>query len=219
MAKTKDMTDQQSATSGGTSKSWLKPVLIIVGILIILGIILVSPYNSMVTKEEKVVTQWSNVENVYQRKYDLIPNLVSVAKNYAEFEQETLTQVIEARSKATSINIDANNLTPETLQQFEAVQGQLNSALSRLLATFERYPDLKANQLYIELQAELVGSENRISVERNRFNEMAKEYNTYIRKFPNNIVAGLFGFDRKPTFEAEAAAEGGKVDVEKLFDE
>lgn len=213
------MTNEQNAVAGGRSKSWLKPVLIIVGIVVILGLILVSPYNSMVTKEEKVTTQWSNVENVYQRKYDLIPNLVSVAKNYAEFEQETLSQVIEARSKATSINIDANNLTPEALQQFEAAQSQLNSSLGRLIATFERYPDLKANQLYIELQAELSGSENRITVERNRYNEMAREYNTYIRKFPQNIIAGLFGFDRKPTFEADEEAKGGKVDVDKLFDQ
>jgi len=176
-------------------------------------------YNNMVTKEEKVNAQWAQVENVYQRKYDLIPNLVSVAKKYAEFEQETLTKVVEARSKATSINIDANNLTPEQLQRFEQAQGQLNTSLGRLIATFERYPDLKANEQYKQLMDELSGSENRISVERRKYNEVVRDYNTYIRKFPQNLFAGVFNFQSKPLFSADEEAAGGKVDVEKIFDQ
>ncbi len=199
-------------------KKWLVIGGVIVGALILISI-LVSPYNNMVAKEESVESQWAQVENVYQRKYDLIPNLVSVAKNYAEFEQETLTQVTEARSKATSINISAENLTPEQMAQFEQAQSQLNSSLGRLIASFERYPDLKANQNYLKLQDELSGSENRISTERRRFNEVVRDYNTYIRKFPQNIFAGLFGFERKALFENEEAAEGGQVDVDELFNE
>jgi len=175
-------------------------------------------YNNMVAKEESVAAQWAQVENVYQRKYDLIPNLVSVAKKYAEFEQETLTKVVEARSKATSINIDAQNLTPEQLQRFEQAQGQLNTSLGRLIATFERYPDLKANEQYRQLMDELSGSENRISVERRKYNEVVRDYNTYIRKFPQNLFAGAFNFQSKPLFSADEEAKGGKVDVEKLFD-
>ncbi len=175
-------------------------------------------YNNMVAKEESVAAQWAQVENVYQRKYDLIPNLVSVAKKYAEFEQETLTKVVEARSKATSINIDAQNLTPEQLQRFEQAQGQLNTSLGRLIATFERYPDLKANEQYRQLMDELSGSENRISVERRKYNEVVRDYNTYIRKFPQNLFAGAFNFRSKPLFSADEEAAGGKVDVEKLFD-
>ena len=198
-------------------------LLAIVGIIVFGGLIVFfltkGYYNNMVTKEEGVEAQWAQVENVYQRKYDLIPNLVSVAKNYAEFEQETLTQVTEARSKATSINISAENLTPEQMAQFEQAQSQLNSSLGRLIASFERYPDLKANQNYLKLQDELSGSENRISTERRRFNEVVRDYNTYIRKFPQNIFAGLFGFERKALFENEEAAEGGQVDVDELFNE
>ncbi len=175
-------------------------------------------YNNMVAKEESVAAQWAQVENVYQRKYDLIPNLVSVAKKYAEFEQETLTKVVEARSKATSVNIDARNLTPEQLQRFEQAQGQLNTSLGRLIATFERYPDLKANEQYKQLMDELSGSENRISVERRKYNEVVRDYNTYIRKFPQNLFAGVFNFQSKPLFSADEEAAGGKVDVEKLFD-
>lgn len=199
-------------------KKWLVIGGVIVGALILISI-LVSPYNNMVAKEESVASQWAQVENVYQRKYDLIPNLVSVAKNYAEFEQETLTQVTEARSKATSINISADNLTPEQMAQFEQAQSQLNSSLGRLIASFERYPDLKANQNYLKVQDELSGSENRISTERRRFNEIVRDYNTYIRKFPQNIFAGIFGFERKALFENEEAAEGGQVDVDELFNE
>jgi LemA protein len=196
---------------------YLKWGLIIVGIIIVLSF-LFSPYNKMVAKEESVSAQWAQVENVYQRKYDLIPNLVSVAKNYADFEKQVLTDVVEARSKATSIQINANDLTPEKMAQFEAAQGQLNSSLGRLLATFERYPDLKANQNYLKLQDELAGSENRISTERRKFNEAVRVYNTYIRSFPQTLIAGMFGFDRKGLFSADAEAKGGKVDVDELFD-
>lgn len=201
----------------------LNTIAVILGIIIFGGLISLflarGYYNNMITKEESVEAQWAQVENVYQRKYDLIPNLVSVAKNYAEFEQETLTQVTEARSKATSINISADNLTPEQLAQFEQAQSQLNSSLGRLIASFERYPDLKANQNYLKLQDELSGSENRISTERRQFNEIVRDYNTYIRRFPQNILAGMFGFERKALFENEAAAEGGKVDVDQLFED
>jgi LemA protein len=196
---------------------YLKWGLIIVGIIIVLGF-LFSPYNKMVAKEETVAAQWAQVENVYQRKYDLIPNLVSVAKNYADFEKQVLTDVVEARSKATSIQINANDLTPDKMAQFEAAQGQLNSSLGRLLATFERYPDLKANQNYLKLQDELSGSENRISTERRKFNDAVRDYNTYIRSFPQTLIAGMFGFERKGLFSADAEAKGGKVDVDELFD-
>lgn len=198
-------------------KKWLVIGGVIIGAIILISI-MISPYNSMVAKEENVAASWAQVENVYQRKYDLIPNLVSVAKNYAEFEQETLTQVTEARSKATSINISADNLSAEQMAQFEQAQSQLNTSLGRLIASFERYPDLKANQNFLKLQDELSGSENRISTERRRFNDVVRDYNTYIRKFPQNIFAGIFGFERKALFENDEAAEGGKVDVDQLFD-
>lgn len=164
-------------------------------------------YNSLVNKDEAVQGQWANVESAYQRRADLIPNLVATVKGYADFEQETLTKVIEARSKATSINIDANNLTPEAVQNFQQAQSGLNSALSRLLVTVEKYPDLKANQNFMDLQAQLEGTENRINVERNKFNEVVKDYNSSIRHFPTVIYAGWFGFDKKGYFQAEAGAE------------
>ena len=193
------------------------PWIIIGGIIVLLLIIFVSPYNNLVTKEEAVETQWAQVENVYQRKYDLIPNLVSVAKNYAEFEQETLTGVVEARAKATSININPENMSAEQLAEFQQANQQLNSSLGRLIATFEAYPNLKANENYLRLQDELSGTENRITVERRRFNQVTQEYNLAVRRFPSNLSAMIFGFDRKPLFEAEEAAEGGKVDVDDLF--
>lgn len=164
-------------------------------------------YNTMVEKDEAVETAWANVQNAYQRRADLVPNLVNTVKGAANFEQETLTQVIEARAKATSVNISAENLTPENIQQFQAAQGQLSGALSRLLATVEAYPDLKANQNFLELQAQLEGTENRISVERRNFNEAVQSYNTTVRSFPNNLMAGMFGFERKGHFEAEAGAQ------------
>lgn len=164
-------------------------------------------YNSMVAKEENVNTQWSNVETQYQRRNDLIPNLVNTVKGFAKQEQEVLTGVTEARAKASSMNIDAGNLTQENIQQFQAAQGQLNSALSRLLVTVERYPELKSNQNFLELQAQLEGTENRIAVARRRFNEAAQDYNTYVRSFPQSVYANIFDFERKPLFEADEGAE------------
>lgn len=164
-------------------------------------------YNTMVNMEEQVTAAWAQVENQYQRRADLIPNLVNTVKGYADFEQETLTQVIEARAKATSINVDANELDPAQVQQFQQAQEQLSGALSRLLVTVERYPDLKANQNFLELQAQLEGTENRIATERMRYNEVVQGYNTYIRQFPQNIIAGWFDFEKKGYFEAQSGAE------------
>jgi LemA protein len=163
-------------------------------------------YNSMVKLDEQVTSQWAQVENVYQRRVDLIPNLVSSVKGAANFEKETLTQVIEARSKATSINVDPTKLTPESIAQFQAAQGQLGQSLGRLLATVEAYPELKANQNFLELQAQLEGTENRITVERQKFNTVTQEYNSTIRTFPKNLTAGMFGFKAKGYFQAEAGA-------------
>lgn len=164
-------------------------------------------YNSLVEQDENIAQQWAQIENAYQRRADLIPNLVNTVKGYADFEQETLTQVIEARSKATSVNINPEDLSPEAIEKFEAAQGQLSSALSRLLVTVERYPDLKANQNFLELQAQLEGTENRIAFERKKFNDAVGTYNKSVRKFPRNIVAAIFGFDRKGYFESETGAE------------
>ncbi|MCF8258992.1 MAG: LemA family protein [Flavobacteriales bacterium] len=164
-------------------------------------------YNTIVEKQEAVTAQWAQVENVYQRRADLIPNLVSTVKGYADFEQETLTAVIEARAKATGITVDPTKLDANSIQQFQAAQDGLSSALSKLMVVVERYPDLKANQNFLELQAQLEGTENRISVERKKFNETAQDYNTYIRKFPNNLIAGMFDFEKKEYFEADAGAE------------
>ncbi|MDO8994686.1 LemA family protein [Daejeonella sp.] len=163
-------------------------------------------YNSMVKLDEQVTSQWAQVENVYQRRVDLIPNLVASVKGAANFEKETLTQVIEARAKATSINVDPTKLTPESIAQFQAAQGQLSQSLGRLLATVEAYPELKANQNFLELQAQLEGTENRITVERQKFNTVTQEYNSTIRTFPNNLTAGMFGFKAKGYFQAEAGA-------------
>lgn len=164
-------------------------------------------YNKMVQLDEQTSSQWSQVENVYQRRADLIPNLVNTVKGYAAHEQQTLEGVIEARSKATSVNVDPSKLTPETLQQFNQAQEGLSSALSRLMVVVERYPDLKANQNFMDLQAQLESTENRIATERRRFNEVTQSYNSYIRKFPQVIYAGWFGFDKKTYFEAQAGAE------------
>jgi len=164
-------------------------------------------YNTMVELDESVTRQWAQVENAYQRRADLIPNLVETVKGYADFEQETLTAVIEARSKATGITIDPSNLTNQAVQQFQAAQDQLSSALSRLMVVVERYPDLKANQSFLELQSQLEGTENRISFERMKFNEATGSYNTYIRRFPRNIIASIFGFDRRDYFKAQEGAE------------
>jgi LemA protein len=189
--------------------------LIVIGAIVLIGFFsLKGMYNNMVEMRETTAKQWANVETAYQRRADLIPNLVNTVKGYADFEQETLTQVIEARSKATSVNVDADNISPEQLQQFQAAQGQLSGALSRLLVTIERYPDLKANQNFLELQSQLEGTENRISVERNRFNEVVGTYNSYIQKFPQVFIANLGGFDKKGYFES---AEGSEVAPEVTF--
>ena len=164
-------------------------------------------YNAMVTQDEGVKTAWSQVENQYQRRMDLIPNLVNTVKGYATHEKETLEGVVSARAEATKTTIDPSNLNEESMKKFQAAQGELNSALSRLMLVIERYPDLKANQNFSELQAQLEGTENRISVERKRFNETAQSYNTYIRSFPTNILAGMFGFQPKAYFSAESGAE------------
>ncbi len=188
-----------------------KGLLITLGIIVVVAIILYSvfagSYNKMVTKEEQVTGAWAQVENVYQRRADLIPNLVNTVKGYADFEQETLQGVIEARSKATGVNVNADDLSPEKLEQFQQAQQGLSSALSRLMVVVERYPDLKANQNFLELQSQLEGTENRIAVERRRFNEVTREYNTYIRSFPQNMLAGMYGFDKKGYFEADEGAE------------
>ncbi len=170
-------------------------------------------YNKMVTMDEQVTSQWAQVENVYQRRADLIPNLVSTVKGYADFEKETLTGVIEARAKATSVQIDPKNLDASSMQQFQAAQDGLSSALSRLMVVVERYPDLKANQNFLELQAQLEGTENRITVERKKFNEVTQTYNSYIRRFPALITAKIFNFDSKAYFKAqESAKEAPKVE-------
>lgn len=164
-------------------------------------------YNSMVTSDEAVSQAWANVESQYQRRSDLIPNLVATVKGYATHENTTLTEVVEARAKATQVTVDPTNITPAKLAEFQAAQSQVGSAIGRLLLSVEAYPNLKANENFKELQAQLEGTENRISVERQRFNDAAKAYNVSIRRFPSNIIAGMTGFEKKAYFEAEAGAE------------
>lgn len=189
-----------------SKKGW-----IIIGVLVLVVFMIYSSvsgaYNKMVTLDESSATAWANVETQYQRRADLIPNLVNVVKGYASHEKDVFESVTKARAEATSIKIDPSNLTPEAIQNFQKLQGGVTSALSRLLAVSERYPELKANQNFLELQAQLEGTENRISVERRRFNETTKEYNTYIRSFPATIFAGMFHFERRPLFEADAGSE------------
>ncbi len=182
--------------------------LAIVAVIVLVGYVsLKGSYNTMVTKDEGVKTAWSQVENQYQRRLDLIPNLVNTVKGYATHERETLEGVVKARAEATQTTIDVSSLDEQSMKRFQAAQGELSSALSRLLAVVERYPDLKANQNFLELQAQLEGTENRISVERKRFNETARDYNTYIRSFPRSLLAGMFGFQTVPYFSADAGAE------------
>ncbi len=184
-------------------------ILIAVVLLILWGL---RKYNSLVSQDENVNKAWAQVENQYQRRADLIPNLVETVKGYAEHESETLQNVIEARAKATSINIDPNNLTEEALKQYQQAQGELSNALGRLMVSVERYPDLKANQNFLELQSQLEGTENRVNNARDAFNNAAQTYNTMVRKFPANIVASLFGFKNKAYFAAaEGASEAPKV--------
>ena len=169
--------------------------------------------NSFVTKEEGVASAWAQVENVYQRRADLIPNLVETVKGYATHEQSTLEGVVSARARATQVTIDPDKIDAESLRRFQEAQGELGAALSRLLAVTENYPDLKANENFMQLQAQLEGTENRIAVERKKFNEVVRDYNVTVRQFPGNIVAAMFGFEAKPYFEAdESAHQAPKVE-------
>ena len=180
-----------------------------IGLIVVIGAIaiwLISSYNGMVKMDEEVSSAWSNVENQYQRRADLIPNLVNVVKGYASHEKETFEAVVSARSKATQVTVDPENLTPEKLQEYQKAQGEVGATLGRLLAITESYPELKANENFKELQAQLEGTENRISVERRNFNEIDRTYNSAIRAFPRSIIAGMFGFEKRPYFEAEEGA-------------
>ena len=184
-----------------------KSFWIIVALAVILFFWTKGVYNNLVTQDEGVKTAWSQVENQYQRRADLIPNLVNTVKGYAAHEKNTLEGVMNARAKATQTTIDPTNLNEETMKQYQGAQGELSNALSRLMVVVERYPELKANENFRELQVQLEGTENRITVERKRFNEVAQGYNTYVRTFPNNILSGIFGFQTKAYFTAEAGAE------------
>lgn len=195
----------------------MKKSLIIIAAIAAAAVLLigwsVGAYNSLVTMDENVSTQWANVETQYQRRADLIPNLVNTVKGYASHEKETLEGVVAARSQATQIKVDPSDLTPEKLAAYQKAQGAVTSALGKLLAITESYPDLKANQNFLELQAQLEGTENRITVARKNFNDAAQSYNTAIRRFPKSTLAGMFGFDKRTYFEAEeGAAQAPKVE-------
>ncbi|MDC6351278.1 LemA family protein [Zeaxanthinibacter sp. PT1] len=198
-------------------KKWIIPVIIIAVIAIGLYQWAVGFNNTAVKYEENAKTKWSNVESSYQRRNDLIGNLVKTVQGAADFERGTLTDVIEARAKATSTNINADNLTPENMAAFQQAQTGLSSALSRLLVTVERYPELKANQNFLELQAQLEGTENRINVARDRYNEEVNTYNIHIRKFPNSILAGVFDFEKMSRYQADPGSENAP-DVEFEFE-
>jgi len=182
-------------------------LIIIIGGILLLGGCACGGYNTLVDKDTNVQAKWANVQSDYQRRADLIPNLVNTVKGAANFEQETLTRVIEARAKATQTTIDPSNLTPENLQRFQQAQAELSGALSRLLVTVERYPELKANQNYLNLQTQLEGTENRIKVSRNDFNTAIQEYNMSVRRFPTVIYAGMLGFSPKQPFQADPGAQ------------
>jgi len=184
-----------------------KGLIAVVVILLIFGFVGCGKYNGLVGKDEVVKESWAKVESQYQRRADLIPNLVNTVKGAADFEKSTLTGVIEARAKATSTTINADQLTPENIAKFQGAQDQLSGALSRLLVSVERYPELKANQNFLELQAQLEGTENRITVARNDFNAVVKDYNQEVRTFPTNLFAGIFGFAQKGYFTATAGSE------------
>lgn len=188
------------------STGWIVAIAIIF-VLFLLVVWGTSSYNNLVTKEETVNQSWANVQNVYQRRSDLIPNLVATVKGVANFEKSTLTAVIEARANASKVNINPKNLDEASLQKFQAAQDGISSSLSRLMVVVERYPELKATQNFAELQAQLEGTENRITVERRNFNEAAQAFNTYLRRFPNSIFAGIFGFQKKAYFAAQKGAE------------
>lgn len=181
--------------------------LSVVGFILLISMWFGGAYNGFVTKQENVNAKWADVQSDYQRRADLIPNLVNTVKGYADFEKETLTDVIDARAKATSVTIDPTNMTPENMQQFMANQNGLTSALGRLMVVVEKYPDLKANQNFLDLQAQLEGTENRIKIARNSFNEVTREYNTAIRSFPKNMIASMFGFEKMPFFESAEGAD------------
>ncbi len=187
-------------------KKWLPLIIIVV---VIIGVFKwgVGLNNTMVEKQETAKTQWANVESAYQRRSDLIPNLVSTVKGYADFEKETLEAVIQARANATKTTIDPSNISPEQMAAFQQSQNSLSGALSKLMVVVERYPDLKANQNFLELQSQLEGTENRINVERNRFNEQAKDYNIYVKKFPASVVAGFLNFEPMALFQAAPGSE------------
>jgi len=188
-------------------------IIVIVFVVLFFYLYFKGVYNKMVTRGEQISAQWAQVETAYQRRLDLIPNLVNTVKGYAAHEKETLEGVIEARSKATSVNINAENMNAESFQKFQQAQEGLSSALQKLMVVVERYPDLKANQNFLELQAQLEGTENRISNERRKFNETVQEYNAYIKRFPNNLFASMFGFAPREYFKADpAAAEAPKVE-------
>ena len=193
--------------AGGFSKS-----TIIIGVVVaVLVIWSISAYNGMVNVEEQATTEWAKVQSAYQRRADLIPNLVEVVKGYASHEKETLEGVVNARAKATSIQVNADDLTPEKLEQFQKAQGELSQALGKLLAVQESYPDLKANENFMDLQKQLEGTENRINEARNSFNTAVQNYNMKIRRFPNSLLAGIFGFDKMEKFEADAAAQNAQT--------
>ena len=181
--------------------------MILLGVVAILAIWAISSYNGMVKEDEQVGKAWGNVQSAYQRRADLIPNLVNVVKGYAEHEKGTLEGVIEARAKATQININVEDLTEENMQKLNAAQGELSSALNKLMAVAEAYPDLKANENFMELQSQLEGTENRINEVRNKYNETVQSYNVKVRKFPGNLVAGIFRFSTKPMFQADESAQ------------
>lgn len=192
-------------------KKSVKVLLVIAAVILVLFIWVKNTYNSLVTGDEAVKSAWSQVENVYQRRADLIPNLVATVKGYANHESSTLQAVVDARAKATSINVDASKLSEEQIAAFQKAQGELSSALSRLLAVSEAYPELKANENFKELQAQLEGTENRIAVERKNYNETAKHYNVKVRSFPTNLIAGMFGFGQKGYFQANEGAQNAPV--------
>lgn len=182
--------------------------LLVIGVLILIMVGgTLTTYNGLIAKDEAVATAWGNIQSQYQRRADLIPNLVSTVKGYAKHESETFENVMAARAKATQITVNADNLTPEKLKQYQAAQGELSQALGRLMAVSENYPNLKANENFSELQAQLEGTENRINESRQIYNSAVQTYNVSVRRFPANIVAGMFGFDKKNQFEAEAGAE------------
>lgn len=189
----------------------MKRSFIIIGVILLIAFIIyrlfAGTYNQMVTEDENVKNKWAQVENQYQQRMDLIPNLVNTVKGAAEFEKGTLTAVVEARASATQVKVDPSQLTPENIQKFQAAQGQLSTALGRLLMVVENYPNLKANQNFLELQATLEGTERRIAVARKDFNDAAQTFNTYIRRFPQTLLAGMFGFSQKGYFQSDKGAE------------